>query len=138
MGYFVKNRTIPNAGSSIVVPSGGTASRPASPVFGSFRFNTDVGSLEVFNGTTFDTLAIAGVVGVTIDSFVGDGSTSTFSLSTTADTAQSVLVFIGGVYQEATTVYSITGGGNDITFVEAVPSDLDISVIHGFASVPGS
>ena len=134
MGYFVKNRIIPSASSSIAVPSGGSASRPVAPVFGSFRFNTDIGALEVFNGTTFDSLAISGVVGITIDSFVGDGSTSTFSLSIAAENAQSVLVFIGGLYQEATSVYTITGAGNDITFSEAVPSDLEISVIHGFAN----
>ena len=134
MGYFVKNRIIPSASSSIAVPSGGSASRPVAPVFGSFRFNTDIGTLEVFNGTTFDSLAISGVVGITIDSFVGDGSTSTFSLSIAAENAQSVLVFIGGLYQEATSVYTITGGGNDITFSEAVPGDLEISVIHGFAN----
>jgi len=134
MGFFVKNRQLPTASNSIAVPSGGTASRPLAPVFGSFRFNTDIGSLEVFNGTAFDSLALSGVVGITIDSFVGDGSTSTFSLSVSAENAQSILVFIGGLYQEATSVYTITGGGNDITFVEAVPSDLEISVIHGFAN----
>lgn len=133
-GYFVKNRSISGSNNHIVAPAGGSETRPVAPRVGSFRFNTDLGGFEVFNGTVFQTVAIAGSGAITVDSFVGDGSTSTFSLSVSAENAQSVLVFIGGLYQEATTVYSITGSGNDITFVEAVPDDLDISVIHGFAS----
>jgi len=76
MGFFVKNRRLETGGSSVVVPTGDSANRPLSPTFGSFRYNTGIGTLEFFNDTTFDSLALSGVVGITIDSFVGDGSTS--------------------------------------------------------------
>lgn len=132
MGFFVKNRKVD--GQNIVVPAGSSAVRPTAPVTGSFRFNTDIASLEFFNGTTFQTVAIAGKANITVDNFTGDGSTATFSMSVSADSATEILVFIGSVYQEPTTVYSITGGGNDITFTEAVPSGLSINVIHGFAT----
>lgn len=134
MGYFVKNRTVESADSQIRVPTGGTNVRPAAPQAGSFRFNTDLGGLEFFNGTTFQTVAAAGKANITVDSFTGDGSTLTFSMSETADTATEILVFIGSVYQEPVTVYSVTGNGNDITFTEAVPSGMSINVIHGFAT----
>ena len=133
-GYFVKNRTVIAADSSIRVPTGTTAVRPAAPSAGSFRFNTDIAGLEFFNGTTFQTVAAAGKANITVDTFTGDGSTLTFSMNETADTVTEILVFVGSVYQEPTTVYSVTGGGNDITFTEAVPSGMSINVIHGFAT----
>ena len=118
---------------NVVLPTGGTATRPTTPSAGSFRFNTDIGSLEFFSGSTFQTVAIAGTGNITVDSFTGDGSTVTFSLGVAAGDPTEVLVFVGSVYQAPTTVYSITGGGNDITFTEAVPDSMDINVIHGFA-----
>ena len=35
------------------LPSGNTANRPASPTAGSFRFNTDLGTTEVYTGSTW-------------------------------------------------------------------------------------
>ena len=134
MGYFVKNRTVDSGDSQIRVPTGGTAVRPRAPQAGSFRFNTDLGSLEFFNGTVFTEVAAAGSASITVDSFTGDGSTLTFSMTVSAETATEILVFIGSVYQEPTTVYSVTGDGNDITFTEAVPDGTSINVIHGFAT----
>ena len=134
MGNFVKNRNILTGSNGVVVPTGSSAVRPDAPVAGIFRFNTDIGSLEFFNGTTFRTVAAAGTSSITVDSFTGDGSTLTFSMTVSAETATEILVFIGSVYQEPTTVYSVTGGGNDITFTEAVPDGTSINVIHGFAT----
>lgn len=134
MGYFVKNRRLPSGSSSIVVPSGGSAVRPVSPVFGSFRYNTDIGTLEFFNGTAFKAVGISGEVDIVVDSFTGDGSTVTFALSTAATDAEQVIVFVGSIYQQPTTTYSITGGGNDITFTEAPPDNEPVNVIHNLAS----
>ncbi len=134
MGYFVKNKALASGDNSVRVPTGSTAVRPSAPTAGSFRFNTDIGSLEFFNGSTFQTVAAAGKVNITVDTFTGDGSTLTFSMSETADSVTEILVFVGSVYQEPTTVYTVTGGGNDITFTEAVPSGMSVNVIHGFAT----
>ena len=134
MGNFVKNRRLLSGSSSIVIPSGGTGVRPTSPVFGSFRFNTDLGQMEFFNGSSFAQLATSGGGSLTVDSFTGDGSTLSFSLSTSADDAEQVIVFIGSIYQQPTTTYSITGGGNDITFTGAPPDGEPINVIHGLAT----
>lgn len=135
MGYFVKNRSLDTGGNShIVAPAGGSDLRPVAPKAGSFRFNTDIGSFEFFNGSVFQSVAIAGKANIIVDTFTGDGSTLTFSMSETADTATEILVFIGSVYQTPTDVYTVTGGGNDITFTEAVPSGMEINVIHGFAT----
>jgi len=134
-GTFLKNRQFQSGSSSIRIPSGDTADRPADPLFGAFRFNTSSGSMEYFDGTVFKSVAAAGgTATITVDSFTGDGSTLTFAMSETADTATEVLVFVGSVYQAPTTVYSITGSGSDITFTEAVPGGMVINVIHGFAT----
>ena len=133
MGFFAKNRELESGSSSVVVPTGDTSNRPQSPVFGSFRYNTAIGTLEFFNGSVFKPVGIAGEVGIVVDSFVGDGSTLTYSLSETASSDQQIIVFVGSIYQQPNT-YSVTGGGNDITFTEAPPDGEPINVIHNLGS----
>ena len=135
MGNFLKNRRI--KGQSIVIPSGGTGTRPAAPRFGAFRYNTDLGQMEYFNGTVFKQLSIAGEVDIVVDEFTGDGSTLSFSLSSTVTGVNQVLVFVGNIYQQPST-YTITGGGDDITFTEAPPDNAAINVIQNIASTDAS
>lgn len=132
MGYFVKNRQLRSGSTSVVVPTGDSADRPTSPVFGSFRYNTDIGSLEFFNGTVFKSVGVGGELNVEVYSFTGDGSTTTFSLTNTlAITADDqVTVFVGSIYQQPTATYSITGSGFDITFTSAPPDGEPINVIR--------
>jgi hypothetical protein len=135
MGNFLKNQKI--RGQSIGIPSGGTGTRPAAPQFGAFRYNTDLGQMEYFNGTVFKQLSIAGEIDIVVDEFTGDGSTLTFSLSETVTGVNQVLVFVGNIYQQPST-YTITGGGNDITFTEAPPDNATINVIQNIASTDAS
>ena len=51
----VNNATF--TGSSLVVPSGTNAERPASPVVGAVRLNTDQGTLEFWTGTSWGAIA---------------------------------------------------------------------------------
>jgi hypothetical protein len=44
-------------GSSMVIPSGTNAERPASPVTGAIRLNTDQGTLEFWTGTSWGAIA---------------------------------------------------------------------------------
>lgn len=136
MGYFVKNRQVPSGSSSIVIPSGDSSTRPTSPVFGSFRYNTDIGTLEFFNGNVFKPVGLGGELNVDVYSNTGDGSTLTFVLSnTTAITSDDqVIVFVGSVYQQPGTTYSITGGGFDITFTSAPPDGEPINVIRSLVA----
>lgn len=135
MGNFLKNRQI--KGQSIGIPSGGSGARPSAPRFGAFRYNTDLGQMEYFNGTVFKQLSIAGEVDIVVDEFTGDGSTLTFSLSETVTGVNQVLVFVGNIYQQPST-YTITGGGDDITFTEAPPDNAAINVIQNIASTDAS
>ena len=129
MGYFVKNRRLQSGSSGVVLPSGGSATRPLSPRFGLIRYNTDTGLVEYFNGTQFIDLSAAGTVDYTVDSFTGDGSTAVFTMSIQESQETQIIVFVGSIYQDPTTAYTVNGGF-DITFTSAPPSGEPISVIH--------
>ncbi len=132
MGIFIKNKVLKSGSSSIVIPAGDSATRPDSPTFGSFRYNTDLGKLEYFNGTAFKAVGISGEVTLVIDNFTGDGSTSTFTMSQIPSSISQILVFIGSVYQIPTTNYTILE--DDITFTSDPPLDEVINIIHNLGS----
>jgi hypothetical protein len=136
MGTFLKNRIIPSGSTATVLPHGTTANRPSAPVFGAFRYNTSTGTLEFFNGTIYKTVASTGEANITVDSFTGDNSTLTFTLSTTVSAADQTIVFVSNIYQQPTGVYTITGGGADITFSAAPLASEPINVIHGLGNTP--
>lgn len=129
MGYFVKNRRLQSGSSGVVLPAGGSATRPLAPQFGLIRYNTDTGLVEYFNGTQYIDLSAAGTVDYTVDSFTGDGSTAVFTMSIQESQETQIIVFVGSIYQDPTTAYTVNGGF-DITFTSAPPSGEPISVIH--------
>lgn len=131
MGYFVKNRRLQSGSSGVVLPAGGSATRPDNPMFGLIRYNTDSGLVEYFNGTIFVSLAAGGGVGYTVDNFTGDGVTTVFVMSIIVDDPTQIIVFVGSVYQIATTNYTVGGPVNyNITFTSPPPLGLPINVIH--------
>lgn len=131
MGNFIKNRRLLSGSSGVVLPSGGTALRPDNPAFGLIRYNTDSGFVEYFNGTIFQSLSVGGAIGYTVDNFTGDGSTTTFVMSIIVSDPTQIIVFVGSIYQIATSNYTVGGPGNyNITFTSAPPSGLPINVIH--------
>lgn len=129
MGYFVKNRRLQSGSSGVVLPAGGTAMRPDAPRFGLMRYNTDTAAIEFFNGIQFVTLSAAGAIDYTVDSFTGDGSTTVFTMSLEESTTTQLIVFVGSIYQDPTSAYTVDGSF-DITFTSAPPDGEPISVIH--------
>lgn len=129
MGYFVKNRQLQSGSSGVVLPTGSTAQRPDYPTFGLIRYNTDSGFVEYFNGTVFVSLATGGAVNYTVDSFTGTGSQTVFTMSAIVSDPTQIMVFVGSIYQQPTTTYTVNGG-YDITFTSAPPSGVPINVIH--------
>ena len=126
-GRFLKNYQ-PDA-NNLVLPTGGTSTRPLAPKGGSIRFNTETAAVEVFNGTVFETLSASGGPTYTVDSFTGDGSTAVFTMSVVETTTTQIMVFVGSIYQDPSTAYTLAGNF-DITFTSAPPSGEPISVIH--------
>jgi len=135
-GRFLKEPRIDGGAKSIGIPAGNTAKRPEAPKFGTFRYNTDVGRLEYYNGTAFKQVALDGEKTLTIDTFTGDNSTTTFTLSATPTGTGQILVFIGGVHQESDTHYTLAT--DDLVFNEAPPTGETITAILGLGDTPDS
>ena len=129
MGNWLKNRLLESGSTSVVMPSGSSATRPDAPIFGQFRFNTDIGLIEFYNGAIWSTLSAGGSIAYTVDDFTGNGVTTIFTMSVLEATAQQIIVFIGSVYQIPVTNYTVNGGF-DITFTSAPPLGMPINVIH--------
>lgn len=129
MGYFVKNRRLQSGSTGVVLPTGTAAERPDAPTFGMIRFNTDSGFCEFYNGTVWQNFGTGGTVSYTVDNFTGDGSTDTFTMSIAESNEEQIIVFVGSIYQDPATAYTVDGGF-DITFTSAPPNTVPISVIH--------
>ena len=104
-----------------VIPAGTTAERPATGnVAGTVRFNTDIGRVEVYDGTEWDQI----VGGVTSQAFNGDGSTTTFTLDRSTTTS-AALIMLNGVVQGPGTAYNMSPNpSTNIVFTEA-PANSD-------------
>ncbi len=96
----------------LVIPSGTTAEQP-SGLTGMIRFNTTTGLTEVFNGTVWTTVGSQNVV--ILDEFIGDNSTSVFTLSQSS-TTNTTFVTINGNVQEPGNSYTVSG--TSISFTE--------------------
>jgi hypothetical protein len=129
MGNFLKNRKLLSGSSGVVLPTGSSATRPDNALFGMIRFNTDTGFVEFFNGTIWQNIGTGGTVIYSVDTFVGDGSTTVFTMSIAESIVTQIMVFVGSIYQDPDTAYTLDGG-YDITFTSAPPNTVPISVIH--------
>jgi hypothetical protein len=129
MGYFVKNRQLQSGSSGVVLPTGSSANRPDFPAFGMIRYNTDSSLVEFFNGSVWSTLSTGGSITYTVDDFTGNGVQTVFAMSVAETTATQLIVFVGSIYQDPATAYTVDGGYN-ITFTSAPPNTVPINVIH--------
>lgn len=104
-----------SAGRTVTIPNGTTAQRPGSAAVGMFRYNTTTNEFEGYTGSSPAWGAIAGSGGgssastVTRDTFSGNGSTTTFTLSQSVGDEKLTQVYVDGVYQSKLT-YSISSG----------------------------
>ena len=129
MGTFLKNRELQSGSTGIRIPTGSAATRPDNPVFGMIRYNTDSGLVEFYNGSIWQTMSAGGSISYTVDNFTGDGSTTVFTMSIAESSEEQIIVFVGSIYQDPATAYTVDGG-LDITFTSAPPNTVPISVIH--------
>jgi len=122
-----------SATDAVHVPSGTTAQRPTGAA-GYFRYNSTTGKFE---GYTDSWGAIGGGSGTNMDTniFTGDGSDTTFTLSTAPDDENNLMVFVDGVFQ-AHNAYSVSG--TTLTFSAAPANGRVITVYHSTTTVGGS
>ena len=65
-----------------------------------------------------------------LDLFTGDGSDTTFVLSTTPPSAGAIMVFVDGVFQREGSSNAWTLSGDTVTFMAAPANTANISVMH--------
>ena len=129
MGYFVKNRRLRSGSSGVVMPTGSSAQRPIVANFGMIRYNTEIGLVEFYNGTVWNTLSTGGSISYTVDDFTGNGVQTIFTMTIAEDVAENIIVFVGSIYQDPATSYTVNGGYG-IEFTSAPPNTVPINVIH--------
>lgn len=138
MGRFLKSGQFTTLKDSITgaqdLPVGSTVQRSNSPLSGELRYNVDTLNLEYYvnSSTGWASLGREGTVETFKDSFVGDGSTSVFTMSSIPRVPESIFVFVGNVHQNPGVAYSTSGA--DITFSSPPPDSHTIVIIHGFDS----
>ena len=131
MAYFLKNRRLDSAGSTVVVPSGPTAHRPGDPVNGSIRYNTDTSRFEIYYNAWKD-IAIIGKVNIVKDTFTGDGSTTVYTMSLSPVSEENIKVFVGNIHQNPGIAYTVSS--TSLTFSSIPPLGQTIEVYHNFDS----
>ena len=106
-------------------PAGTTAQRPTG-VAGQFRYNTTEGKFEGYS-TEWGEIG-GGAADLLLNSFTGDGSDVTFSLSGAA-IENNTLVYVDGVYQNKST-YAVSGATPAVvTFSEAPANGSAIEIM---------
>jgi hypothetical protein len=115
---------------------GNTLQRPGTPATGMLRFNSEVNKLEVYDDNSWEEVGATVFTVIGDDQFAGDGSTVTFTLSS-SQTTDSCIVSINGVVQIPTTAYSVSG--TTLTFTEAPQpgDDIDVRTITTTTTVTG-
>ena len=151
MGRRVKNPDIFGRSIAARIPRVTTAQRPSGKL-GQILFNKTTGTFQVYKGAAWHNWSTAAdEKTLTIDRFMGDGTTVTFgsgaasgfaidgstyaSFSQTVNDSTDIVVFVGGVYQVPETNYTVSS--QRITFGSAPPADDSsssghiVTIIHG-------
>jgi hypothetical protein len=121
MGRYLKNAQLTSRSHAIQIPIGSSSVGPDAPVNGQIRFNQTNSEVEFFYGSKWYQIAHIGSVQLVVDTFVGDGSTTTFTMSQVESDPTAILVSIGGVYQTPTSHYTVNGT-TTITFSSPPPA----------------
>lgn len=129
MGYSVKNRRLQSGSSGVIIPVGPASARPDTATFGMIRFNTDTGFCEFYNGSIWQNMGVGGVISYTVDNIPTDGISSVFTMSTAVSNVQQITVFVGSIYQDPYSAYTVDGS-TSITFTSVPPNGQTINIIH--------
>jgi len=112
--------------SAMGIPYGNTATRPSSPSIGYIRYNTDIGTIEYWNNTSWAGLNQE----ITSETVTPDGIHNSFTLIYATST-NAAIVTINGTVQHPGTAYNISS--NTITFSE-IPLITDIIVVRSIGA----
>lgn len=137
MGRLLKN-PLPhdNASLAMQMPIVPSSSFGDAPTNGLLRFNQATNRIEFYYNGAWSQVAKIGTVQLVTDTFVGDGSTINFTMSQAESDPTAVVVFIGGVYQQPTTNYTVNSVQIQFTSPPPAPgvNPNQIVVIHNINS----
>ena len=102
------------------LPIGSSTLGPSFPVDGQIRFNQTFSKVELFYNGAWNTIAKVGTVNIVVDEFTGDGVSTNFTMSQGETSDSAVLVSIGGVYQQPSIAYTVSG--TTIAFTSPPPA----------------
>jgi hypothetical protein len=131
MAKLLKNASLQTGSTAIQLPLGATADRPLNPVNGQIRYNTDTQRFEIYYNA-WQSVAILGNATIPKDTFIGDGVTTSFTMSYTPATSTNMLVFVGNVPQNPDDAYTITG--STITFANPPPATYNVIIFYNIGS----
>ena len=137
MARFLKNPELAQGSLAAKLPVVPSSSYGDAPVNGLIRYNQATSKIEFYYNGAWSQVAKIGTVQLVVDSFTGDGSTQVFNMTQAESDATAIAVFIGGVYQQPTTNYTVNGS-LAITFTSPPPAPgvnpNQIVVIHNINS----
>jgi hypothetical protein len=120
MGRYLKNTQLTGGSYAIQLPLGSSSIGPDSPVNGQIRYNQTNSKIEFYFNNIWNQVAKIGSVQLTVDTFTGDAVTTNFTMTQAETDPTAILVTIGGVYQQPTTNYTVSG--LTISFTSPPPS----------------
>ena len=123
-----------NTTSSMLLPVGTTAQRPGSPTEGEIRYNSTLDVVEVFTNATWEEVGDSVSATLTNETFDGDGSDTTFTLSNSAST-NTVFVSINGVVQVPTTDYAVSGTTLTFTTAPVVGDKINVKTFSSITNL---
>lgn len=120
------------------LPQGTNSLAPNDPVPGQIRFNIVDNAPEYYANGQWNEFSRKGMVDITLDQYTGNGTTSNFTMTVAHLTGneKEVLIFVGGVYQNPLTAYTVDG--TLLSFTSAPPSGQAIIILHNFNSTNGT
>lgn len=137
MGRFLKNPDLAPGATAARLPIVPSSSYGDAPISGLIRFNQNTNKIEFYYNDAWNQVAKIGSVQLIVDNFTGDGIITTFTMAQTESDATAIAVFIGGVYQQPTTNYTVNGT-TSITFTSPPPAPgvnpNQVVVIHNLNS----
>lgn len=137
MARFLKNPDLAAGAQAAKLPIVPSSAYGDSPTNGLIRFNQSTSRIEFFYNNSWSQIAKIGSVQIVVDNLgPGDGTTVSFTMTQQETDPTAVAVFVGGVYQQPTTHYTVSG--YQITFNTAPPlgtiNPTSIVVIHNINS----
>jgi hypothetical protein len=120
MARFFKNPQLAPGATGVVLPIVPSSAYGDAPTPGLIRFNQASNRIEIYYNNAWSQVAKIGSVQLVVDSLIGDGLTQIFSMTQAETDPTAIAVFIGGVYQQPTTNYTVSG--LSITFSSPPPA----------------